>query len=272
MLIDYEAAFYVVMFGSVVVAFWCEALFPIDSSKLNLLHLGRNFSIWFVAFLSADYVAGYYLVDIQSIILQQPFGIFFWFPLPTDWWLVVIGVLIVDISDYFYHRLSHRSSFLWRFHLVHHTDTTLDVSTSLRTHPLEMVLSNFWKIGIALVLGVPIWILGFRELLTFPFLFLQHANIALPSKFEKLLSYLIVTPSVHKLHHSVIHREHDRNFGEGLIFWDKLLGSFKEPESVRPAQYGIEHYQGEKYQTIGGMLMTPFRLNGESYEESMGQP
>lgn len=260
MLIDYETAFYVVMVVSIVIVFWAEALFPLDQDNWSFEHVGRNFIIWLLAFICADLIAGYYFVDIQSIILQQPYGIFYWFTPPADWMLVVLGVLIIDLGDYAYHRFSHHNRFLWRLHAVHHTDTKLDISTTLRAHPLELVSSNFWKIALALACGVPIWVIGFRELLLFPLIFLQHANVALPARFETALGRLLITPVLHRLHHSVIRAEHDSNYGEGLVLWDKIFGTFKQPGSVRPEEYGLKGCDTDKFQTLDGMLLTPFKI------------
>ena len=260
MLINYETPFYVVMVVSIVVAFCSEALSPIDQDSWSFEHAGRNFIIWLLSFLCADFLVGYYWVDIQSIIQQQPFGVFYWISLPSEWMLLVLGVLIIDVADYFYHRISHQNHFLWRLHAVHHTDTTLDISTTLRSHPLDLVASNFWKIGLALVCGVPIWVIGFRELLIFPLIFFQHANAAWPVKLENKLSKVLVTPVLHRLHHSIIRAEHDTNYGEGLILWDKLFGTFQQPVSVRPQKYGLKDCETEKYQTVDGMLLTPLYI------------
>jgi len=260
MMPDFEFSFYIMMVSSIIAVFWLEALFPLERDNWDFEHLGRNFIIWLLAFITADYLIAYYWIDIQSIIRQQSFGLFYWFSLPADWMLLVIGVLLVDLSDYLYHRLSHHSRLLWRLHAVHHTDTRLDVSTTLRAHPLELVTSNFWKFGFALLFGVPIWIIGFRELLIFPLIFLQHANVALPTWLERAAATMVVTPSIHRLHHSIIRKERDNNYGEGLIVWDKLFGSFLQPDSARPEIYGIENCTDEKYQTLDGMIMTPLTI------------
>lgn len=260
MMIDYETAFYMVMVGSIIAVFWLEALLPLERDGWSPEHLARNFIIWLLAFLIADFLVGSYWIDIQSFIRQQPFGIFYWLPLPSDWMLVVLGLLLIDLSDYAYHRFSHWSRFMWRLHAVHHTDRVLDVSTTLRGHPLDLILSNFWKFGFALMLGIPIWVIGFREVFIFPFIFLQHANVKLPLKLEKLMSAVLITPSIHRLHHSIVRAEHDSNYGEFLIIWDKIFGSYRPPESLRPEEYGVRHLESESFQTIDGMLLTPLKI------------
>lgn len=260
-LIDYATSFYTVMTVSVIAILWLEALLPQEPGGLNLQHMLRNLVLWLIAFFTADILVGYYWIDIQSLITQQPFGVFYWIKLPGDWILVIVGVLVIDAGDYLYHRLSHRVHFLWRFHSVHHTDLSLDVSTTLRAHPVDLVFSNFAKIGVGLFFGIPLWVIGFRELLLFPFLFLQHANVSLPPRVEALLSTIVVMPRIHRIHHSTIRSEHDSNYGVGLVFWDKLLGSFTAPVTPRPKVYGLEHRRGEDYQSIDGMLLTPLKMN-----------
>ncbi len=260
MIIDYEFAFYSFMVASIVLVFWLEALLPLDSSGWEIQHLLQNFGLWLIAFLCADYIIGYYLIDIQSMIGQQPFGMFYWWPPPFEWTLVVIGVLLLELADYFYHRFSHHNPILWRLHAVHHTDTRLDVSTTLRTHPLELITANFCRYGVALAFGFPIWVIGFRELIIFPVLFMQHGNIKLSHRTETLLSFIIVTPRIHRLHHSTLSDEHNSNYCRGFIWWDRLFGTFQQPTKEKPKDFGILNYTAKKYQSIAGMLLTPFIL------------
>lgn len=256
---DYETTFYLVMVVSIVMAFWLEAWLPLENIEFDLLHASRNFIFWFLAFIFADYLVAHYWIDVQSLIQQQPFGVFYWISMPYDWMLVAIGIVIIDVADYLYHRLSHSNRFLWRIHRVHHTDTAVDVSTALRTHPFEMVLSNFWKYGFVLLFGIPIWVIGFREIFVFPLVFLQHSNTALPQKIESALARVLITPNIHRLHHSIVPVEHDSNYGEWLVFWDKVFGTFRQPVAAKPDSYGVNMLTDEKHQTIKGMMLTPFR-------------
>lgn len=249
------------MVASIVFTFWIEAFSPLENKGLNYEHMVRNFTLWLVSFYVADFVTGHYLIDIQSLIQQQPFGLFYWFPLPSDWLFVVLGVVLIDLSEYLYHRLSHQSRFLWRLHAVHHTDTSVDVSTTIRGHPFAMTIGNFWKIGFALALGFPLWIIGLWEVFIFPLIFLQHANVSLPKKLEKALGRVIVTPVIHRVHHSIIRSEHDNNYGQLLIIWDKLFGTYREPWADRPAVYGVKNCEGEKFQSVDGMLLTPLHMD-----------
>lgn len=259
MLIEFGSWFYWSMVLSIIVALLLEALLPIDDSGADYRHMLRNFSLWLLAFLIADLVVGVHWLDFSAILSQQAFGLFYWYPPPADWLLILVGVLLMDLLDYIYHRMSHRIGFLWRFHSIHHTDTDLDVSTTLRFHPVDLVLANFWRVVSALLLGLPLWIIAFREVVVFPLLFLQHAKVRLPNWLEHWMGQVFITPAIHRVHHSRIRAEHDSNYGDGLVFWDKLLGTFTRPWADRPERYGVVGFDGPAHQTINGMLLDPFR-------------
>jgi len=222
--------------------------------------MARNFTIWLITFALADFVVADYWLGLSRVLLTQPPGLLNWLSVTNPWVLGGLGVILIDIADYAFHRLSHRYEWLWRLHAVHHTDTMLDVSTTLRGHPLDLVLSNFWKIGVAFLLGIPIWVIPLREVFIFPLIFLQHADIRLPNRFEKNMGRLLVTPRVHRVHHAIERSTHDSNYGEGLIFWDKLFGSYRHPLSDRPDVYGVRDCDSPAYQSLDGMLLTPLWL------------
>lgn len=259
MLIEFGSWFYLVMVISIIVAMFLEAALPRTDRPTSAHHMLRNFGLWMVSFYCADFLVGTYWLDIQSMLGQQAFGLLYWFALPRDWMLVLAGVLILDLSDYFFHRLEHRVPWLWRFHSVHHTDNTMDVSTTLRTHPVSMVLSNFWRIGTALAFGLPLWLIAFRELLIFPLLFIQHANVRLPRHWESLFGAVFITPGIHHNHHAERRQEHDSNYGDGLVVWDKLFGTYTPPLMDGSLRYGLVNRHEEEFQSIEGMLLTPFK-------------
>ncbi|NND44734.1 MAG: sterol desaturase family protein [Xanthomonadales bacterium] len=260
MLIEFGTAFYVSMFAAIVGAFWLSAWFPLDDAPPGYVHMLRNFTIWLCGFALADYVVADYWLGLPQLLLEQPPGLLYWMGVENVWVLAAIGIFAVDLSDYVYHRMSHHFPWLWRLHAVHHTDRVLDISTSLRGHPLDLVLANFWKIGVAILLGVPIWVIALREVLIFPLIFIQHANVRLPRRFEVAVGKVFITPMIHRVHHSIHREEHDSNYGESLILWDKLFGSYRHPESDRPAVYGVRDCEGDDFQSLDGMLLTPFRM------------
>jgi sterol desaturase/sphingolipid hydroxylase (fatty acid hydroxylase superfamily) len=175
---------------------------------------------------------------------------------------VIIGILALDLLVYFQHRLMHRYKWLWFCHRVHHIDKEIDVSTGLRFHPFEELIAMAMKSFGVVFFGVPVLAaLLFEIILNFGVLF-THANIYLSEKTEKYLRYFIVTPGMHRIHHSDRKDEYMTNFGFCLILWDKLFNTYK----ARPAAgenrliLGQEEYREEKYQSLEMMLLLPFNL------------
>lgn len=158
---------------------------------------------------------------------QQGWGISRW--LGLDGWLeIILSIIVLDAFDYFWHRANHRIPFLWRFHKAHHADTEMDVTTALRFHPGELVLSSFAKAGWVLVWGpTPIaWFL-FEGLISLCAQF-HHSNIDLPDPIERRLSRFLVTPRFHTSHHAVDRKYGNANYSTVFSFWDPLFKSYRQ--------------------------------------------
>jgi sterol desaturase/sphingolipid hydroxylase (fatty acid hydroxylase superfamily) len=155
----------------------------------------------------------------------------------------------------------HVVPLLWRLHRVHHSDTGFDLSTGVRFHPLEIAVSMGVKLGLVLVLGVdPLAVLLFELLLSLGSLF-THTDIALPAALDRRLRWLLVTPSMHRIHHSTWQPETDSNYGFHLSLWDRVFGSYRaqprQPEEQMPI--GLEHFRTADEQTLPALLLQPFR-------------
>ena len=138
----------------------------------------------------------------------------------------VLGFVLLDLAVYVQHRLMHRLGPLWRFHRVHHTDPELDVTSGVRFHPVEVLLSLLLKSAVVLLVGLSFAsVLAFEITLSVASL-LTHANFRLPARLEPVLRRFIVTPDMHLVHHSTLRAEHDRNFGTVLSLWDRLFGTY----------------------------------------------
>jgi sterol desaturase/sphingolipid hydroxylase (fatty acid hydroxylase superfamily) len=174
-----------------------------------------------------------------------------------DWAAISARVLLLDLTDYGRHRLSHRVPVLWRLHRVHHSDVAVDVTTSLRNHPIEMLLRPLFIAGAVLVFGIAPLALLLQPVLQLPILVFEDANIRLPPALDRALAWLIVTPGMHLVHHSNARRQTDSNYATLLSVWDRLLGSFT-PTSV-PPKIGIDGFDQPGDQTIVGMLATAWR-------------
>lgn len=177
-------------------------------------------------------------------------------------WLVAAGIVAGDLVEYLEHRLSHRWRWLWLIHAVHHSDTDVDATTGLRFHPLEVTLQILLKLAAFTLLGVPLWVEAVRAVFFNPLNFIQHANVSYPAWVERRLQWLIMTPALHRLHHSPIQAETNSNYGPGFSIWDRLFGTFRHPQGERPLRYGLSKLNDDSWQTVGGMLLTPLTARG----------
>jgi len=171
------------------------------------------------------------------------------------WAGVALTVATLDLLSYTWHRANHRVPFLWRFHRVHHSDEAFTVSTALRFHPGELLLSMPLRIAAVVVLGAP-W----QGVLAFEFAFtvaniVEHGDIALPRRFEEVLSMVLVTPALHRRHHSSIRAEIDRNFGTVFTVWDRVLATYQENSSASQVRPGPP--DSVRAPTLRAALMLP---------------
>jgi len=173
---------------------------------------------------------------------------------------LVVGFLLIDLFQYGFHVAAHRIGWLWALHAVHHSDAELDASSALRFHPVEAALQYALLTWLLLWLGIPLWVEGARAAISNPLALFQHVNHAFPEKLERLLAKVLVTPSMHRLHHSIDATEYNSNFGVTLKLWDQLFGTFRAPDGPMPKRYGVAGCDGDRWQSIGGMLLTPLRL------------
>ncbi len=151
------------------------------------------------------------------------------FPLlaPPPFWATVGALVILDLAIYWQHRAFHRIGWLWRLHRVHHADPELDVTTGVRFHPLEYLLSALWKAAVVIAIGASLEAVVFFELLLNFLSLFNHANWRLPAALDRLLRRVIVTPDFHAVHHSREPDEHHRNFGFNLAWWDYIFATYR---------------------------------------------
>jgi sterol desaturase/sphingolipid hydroxylase (fatty acid hydroxylase superfamily) len=176
------------------------------------------------------------------------------------WVELVLAVLILDLAIWAQHLVTHKVPFLWRFHRVHHADRDMDVTTGFRFHPVEILGSMGLKIGLVYLLGPSaLAVLLFEILLSGTALF-NHSNLALPGRLDRVLRLVLVTPDMHRVHHSVHRAEHDSNYGFALSVWDRLFGTYvPEPKAGHEAMtVGLE-WQDERPARLGWSLGLPFR-------------
>lgn len=175
--------------------------------------------------------------------------------------VLVISVILLDLLIYIQHVVFHYVPELWSLHKVHHIDQEIDVTTGLRFHPVEIILSTLLKCTAVLALGTPfIAVLVFEILLNATAMF-NHGNIRLPSKFDKWIRLVIVTPDMHRVHHSVIRNETNSNFGFNLPWWDRLFGTYHaQPiKGHLNMEIGLEEYRDVDRSGLLKLLIIPFK-------------
>lgn len=179
-----------------------------------------------------------------------------------DWpgWVeMVLAILILDFAIWAQHLITHKVPLLWRLHRVHHADRDMDVTTAIRFHPVEIALSMGLKIGLVYILGpAALAVILFEIILNGTAMF-NHANLRLPLGFDRILRLLLVTPDMHRVHHSVHRHEHDSNYGFSLSLWDRLFGTYiAQPAAGHDDMTVGLHWQDDRPARLGWSLRLPF--------------
>lgn len=189
--------------------------------------------------------------------VEGEWGVMAWFGVPT-WLAIILCLLLLDMMIYWQHRLMHTVPMLWRLHRVHHTDHQLDVTTALRFHPIELILSMLLKLVAIALLGAPAIAVVLFEILLSSCALFNHANITIPKRIENRLRHVLVTPRLHRIHHSSTEVETNSNYGFSVIWWDKLFGSFtaraRDGEQIH---LGLKEYADEDALHLLGLLKQP---------------
>jgi sterol desaturase/sphingolipid hydroxylase (fatty acid hydroxylase superfamily) len=202
---------------------------------------------------------------LSELVHRRELGLVKQLSLPV-WFEVVLAVCLMDYTLYLWHRLMHRWSWLWRFHLPHHVDLDLDASTALRFHFSELVLSVPWRAGQIVLIGVsPLSLSIWQTALMLSILF-HHSNVRLPLDLEKRLNYLIVTPRMHGIHHSIIRAEEDSNWSSGLTLWDRLHGTLKLNVPQREIMIGVPAYRDPGEVRLAKILVMPFKKQRPTWQ------
>lgn len=211
-------------------------------------------------------------VGAAAVAADRGWGVLDLLNLPA-WAAVPLSVVLLDLAIYLQHVVFHAVPMLWRLHRVHHADLDFDVTTGLRFHPIEMILSMLFKLPVVVALGPPVLaVLIFEVLLNATSLF-NHGNVRLPAAGDRVLRAVIVTPDMHRVHHSVIRRETNSNFGFCLSWWDRLFGTYRaQPVAGHEGMtIGIAHLQGAHHQTLGWILRLPALVSSKG-DSSWGRP
>ncbi len=198
-------------------------------------------------------------IEFAAICGQRGWGLFNTIPAPA-WLVIPVSLLILDFINYFRHMALHRIPLLWRFHRTHHTDLDVDFSTALRFHPFEMFITLAVTFTAIVIFGIPAYVMILSALLTISSGFFTHGNIAIPETLERALRSIVVTPDMHRVHHSTDVRETDSNYGVVFPWWDRMFGTYvAQPRKGHDGmQLGLAEFQDRKYNLLHWMLWMPF--------------
>jgi sterol desaturase/sphingolipid hydroxylase (fatty acid hydroxylase superfamily) len=202
-----------------------HALINVAIGIVNALLTGVLFAVvWLAAIMWGD---------------QHAVGLLRWLVLPEGlgW---VLAVLLLDAWTYSWHRLNHVVPFFWRFHKLHHSDRAMDVTTASRFHFMEILFSSVLRVPVLLLIGCSIEQLALYELLLFAVVQFHHANIGLPPSLDRALRVVIVTPALHKVHHSVVRAECDSNFSSLFSWWDRLFRTLRISRNPKQIRFGVD--------------------------------
>jgi sterol desaturase/sphingolipid hydroxylase (fatty acid hydroxylase superfamily) len=205
-------------------------------------------------------------VGLAVIVQDRGWGLFNIVAVP-GWVAILVSIIVLDLVIYLQHVMFHAVPALWRLHRMHHADLEFDVTTGLRFHPVEILLSMVIKLAVVMALGPPaVAVLVFEVLLNATAMF-NHSNIRLPMLVDRFLRLIVVTPDMHRVHHSIIPEETNSNFGFNLPWWDRLLGTYKaQPKAGHEGMtIGIEQFRTGRDLWLDRMLVQPIKGPASGY-------
>ena len=198
-------------------------------------------------------------IAVASYAAQNDIGLFNWTSLP-GWLEFLLALILFALAIYAQHVISHKIPLLWALHKVHHADRDIDVTTAVRFHPVEIILSMLYKCTLVLLIGPSVFAVFIFALLLNLFAMFNHANLHLPLSVDRVLRLFVVTPDMHRVHHSTVKQETDSNFGFSISLWDRLFGTY----TAQPAAghddvvIGLDEYQSDHPNELWWSLLLPF--------------
>lgn len=222
-------------------------------------HAGVNIFFTFTTIV-INFLLAIVLLRTSDWMYAQQLGVLNWLPEMPSWAYAVLGLLLMDlVGAYTVHWAEHKVKWMWKFHLVHHTDTHVDTTTANRHHPGESVFRFCFTLMAVLVTGAPMWLVMMYQSLSVVLSQFNHANIALPLWLDNALSWVIISPNMHKVHHHYQQPYTDTNYGNIFAIWDRVFGTYAtlDPEKL---VYGIDTHMDPKENTpIDNLLKIPFQ-------------
>ncbi len=260
-----------ILVGGITLFWLIENTFPLFQMQYKKWHHAGINIFFTITTIIVNFILAFILIKTAAWTTENNFGLLHWLPEMPLWLYTIIGLLLLDlIGAYLVHLIEHKVKFLWRFHLIHHTDTWIDTTTANRHHPGESVIRfAFTTLGV-LIVGSPMWMVFLYQSLSVVASQFNHANISLPEKLDVFLSYFIVSPNMHKVHHHYVLPYTDSNYGNIFSVWDRLFGTF----TTLPKEqliYGVDtHMKREENNQLKNLLQIPFQKS-RSFKNAKNQ-
>ncbi len=242
-----------------IMALW-EVIAPRRKLSMGrVVRWGSNLGIVVINTMLVRLIFPVAAAGVAIIISEQSWGILNQIEI-GDALEILVAIMVLDFAIYLQHRLFHAVPLLWRLHRMHHADLDYDVTTGARFHPIEIILSMVIKFGVILLIGAPVVAVIIFEVLLNATAMFNHSNVRLPLSIDRWLRLLVVTPDMHRVHHSIIRNETDSNFGFNLPWWDRLLGTYiaQPKEGHIGMEIGIPQFRNFSDNRLDQMLVQPF--------------
>lgn len=249
-----------ILVGGIALFWLIENAFPLFNFNYKKWHHAGINIFFTLTTIVINFLLAFILLQSANWTITNQFGILQWLPPMSLWLYTLVGLLLLDlIGAYLVHLIEHKTKMLWRFHLIHHTDTWIDTTTANRHHPGESVIRfAFTTLGVLMV-GSPMWMVFVYQTLSVIASQFNHANIAIPEKWDRILSYFIVSPNMHKVHHHYQLPYTDSNYGNIFSIWDRLFGTFMALPKEKIV-YGVDtHMKMEEHNQLKNLLKIPFQ-------------
>jgi len=256
--------------GTFLALLWLEHRFPLRRRvERTRPRLARNLVVATTNLVTVRLVELPAILPLTVHVERGGWGLLGHVALPA-WLAVPVALLLLDYTLYIWHVLTHLVPFLWRFHVVHHVDLDLDVSTALRFHFGEIVISIAWRALQVVVIGVSPLALTIWQVVLLVSVLFHHSNLRLSVRAERCINRFVVTPRMHGIHHSIVREETNSNWSSGLTFWDWLHGTLRLNVPQEAITIGVPAYPTPSRVTLGRILVLPFVTQPPSWRRSDG--
>lgn len=254
--------------GGLTFFFILENILPLFKTRYNKWkHTGINIFFTLTTVL-VNFSMAFILVMTSDFVVAEQFGLFQWVSLPLGL-VALLGVLTMDfVGAWLPHYIEHHIKWMWKFHLIHHTDQHVSTTTANRHHPGESVIRFAFTTLAILILGVPMWLVFLYQSCSLVATQFSHSNIAMPNWLDNFLVLFLCTPNMHRVHHHYRQPYSDKNYGNIFSIWDRILGTFVKVDNTK-LKYGVDtHMEFNETNNIGTLLKIPF----QKYRQPISYP